>query len=489
MRPGSLIRRLDPWCAALLAAGTALAVAGALAPGAMAATQAPRLVDAAAHGVGAWLCVRVARAGGGRPRLCWSAFAAWLGLWGAATLAWAIANLLSWEVPRASVLDVVWLASYVPLLVAVMLVHRALEPGFAGWGSVIDALALACGIALIGWELVLGPSADADGLGLAGVVVPAAYPTLDLLAICLVAWLILRRGARPPWLGILLGALVAQLIGDVGYVHASAVDDHAVLFASEGLWVVAVAGFAAMAAARRAGPPLIATPRPGPAPAWTQLLPLPVALIAGVAAILTPDSPAILMVAVIAQILVVARLVGAVMRAERLARENARLSVTDALTGAHNRRFLDAELGMELGRARRTGRPLSVIALDLDRFKPVNDELGHRTGDRLLAVCARTMQASLRPGDRLCRSGGDEFTVLAPETDAAQALALAGRLVAAVRLAGEEHAPGIGVSASAGVASVPHHPADAEVLLAAADRALYRAKREGRGRALVAEPA
>jgi diguanylate cyclase (GGDEF)-like protein len=478
---------LDPWCAALLATGMAVTVAGALAPGWMADTQLPRLVDAAAHGICAWLCLRVARSARGRSGLCWYALAAWLGLWGAATLVWAIANHLQWSVPTTSLLDVAWLGSYAPLLLAILLIHRAVEPGYAGWGGALDALALACGIGLIGWQFVVEPFTGADQ-GVLASLVPAAYPVLDLLAICLVAWLILRRGAQPAWLAILLAALVAQLAGDVAYVHSAAVGDQPILWAAEGVWVIAAAGFAAMAAARRNGARLVGTARPGPTPVWAQLLPLPVALVAGVAALLNPGNPVILLIAVLAQLLLVARLVGAVVRAERFARENARLSITDPLTGAYNRRFLDAELALEIERARRSGRPLTVIALDLDRFKPVNDRHGHAAGDHLLVACARTMQARLRPGDRLCRSGGDEFTVLAPEAGAADGLALAARLVDAVRLAGEEHAPGIGVSASAGVASHPDQPADAEALLSAADRALYRAKHEGRGRALVAEP-
>src|SRR5690606_21984104 len=120
---------------------------------------------------------------------------------------------------------------------------------------------------------------------------PAAYPSLDLLAICLVTWLIVRRGARPAWLALLLGALAAQLVGDVIYVHSAAVGDRAALYAAEGLWVAAVAVFAAMAGARRRGPPLAAAPRSDPAPAWMQLLPLPVALVAGAAAVLNPGSP------------------------------------------------------------------------------------------------------------------------------------------------------------------------------------------------------
>ena len=242
-----------------------------------------------------------------------------------------------------------------------------------------------------------------------------------------------------------------------------------------------------MAASRRRGESAHAQQPPGPAPVWTQLLPLPVAVLAGLAVLTNPGSIPMLVVAVLAQLLLVARLVGAVARAEHLGRENARLSLVDSLTGAHNRRFLDTALAEELARSKRAGRPLTVLALDLDRFKPVNDQLGHAAGDHLLAVCVRVMQAHLRPSDRLCRLGGDEFVVVAPEADEADGLILAARLLDAVRLAGEEHAPGIGVHASAGVAGFPAQPAEAGVLLHAADEALYRAKRAGRGRALVAK--
>lgn len=470
----------------MLLCGLALCVAGVLAPAAMAATQAPRLIDGAAHLVAAALCAREARGTRGTPRAVWLMFGAWLGIWGAATLAWGLLALGGWQAPATSALDLVWLASYVPLLAALGLLYRTLLPGL-GRGGAIDALTLACGLGLIGWQLVLAPVASAAGVGLAAALAPSAYPILDLLALCMVGWLILRRGLRPGRLLALLGALVAQLIGEVAFLQGAALGHASAEWGAEGMWVISAGIFAAMAGAHRRGAWAHAERDPGPAPAWTQLMPLPVAASAGIVGLLNPGDVRLLAVAVLAQLLVVGRLVGAVSRAERLGRENARLSVTDPLTGAHNRRFLDATLADEVARAGRSGRALAVVALDLDRFKPVNDQLGHAAGDHLLVVCTRVIQACLRPSDRLCRLGGDEFVVVAPEADAADGLVLAARLLDAVRVAGEEHAPGIGVHASAGIASCPELPRDAGALLRSADRALYRAKRAGRGRALVAE--
>jgi diguanylate cyclase (GGDEF)-like protein len=168
--------------------------------------------------------------------------------------------------------------------------------------------------------------------------------------------------------------------------------------------------------------------------------------------------------------------------------ETRRLSVTDPLTGAGNFRQLSTTLAREVERATRFGRPLSVVMLDLDHFKAVNDTHGHPFGDAVLREFARRLQDCLREVDTVTRYGGEEFTVVLPETGADGAAAVAGRIVRAVR----ERPFAVGVrsaqvTVSAGVAAFPDHGRTASEILRAADGALYAAKGAGRDRWCLAE--
>jgi two-component system cell cycle response regulator len=168
--------------------------------------------------------------------------------------------------------------------------------------------------------------------------------------------------------------------------------------------------------------------------------------------------------------------------------ETRRLSVTDALTGAGNFRHLSTTLAREVERATRFGRPLSVVMLDLDHFKGVNDAHGHAFGDGVLREFARRLQDCLREVDTVARYGGEEFAVVLPETGSDGAAAVTARIVQAVRsrpftiAAVSQH-----VTVSAGVASFPDHGRTASEILRAADGALYVAKQAGRDRWCLAE--
>ena len=152
----------------------------------------------------------------------------------------------------------------------------------------------------------------------------------------------------------------------------------------------------------------------------------------------------------------------------------------DPLTGLANRLLFEAQLELIVGQARRSGLTAGVLLVDLDRLKPINDSLGHRTGDALLVEAARRLRHCLRAGDLAARLGGDEFAVaLSPTTEAAPADAVAARVVAALaepfRLAGRA----VTVGASVGLALWPRHAGSAEGLMERADRALYAAKAAG----------
>ncbi len=155
-----------------------------------------------------------------------------------------------------------------------------------------------------------------------------------------------------------------------------------------------------------------------------------------------------------------------------------RLARTDGLTGLPNRRAMQFLLEQAVYRARREGRPLSIILFDLDDFKQINDRWGHWSGDRVLKELAEALQRHFRKGDPLGRWGGEEFLVVLEGKDEQDALALADRLCQQIKTLSPE---GISLSASFGVATL-RPGEDAESLVARADRAMYRAKARGKGR-------
>ncbi len=159
-----------------------------------------------------------------------------------------------------------------------------------------------------------------------------------------------------------------------------------------------------------------------------------------------------------------------------------RSATTDGLTGVANRRAFDETFARELARAARADDPLSLVLVDLDRFKLLNDTHGHLAGDDVLRAVASCLEDEVRIGDSVARYGGEEFAVVLPGLDAADALAAAERLrtrVAALEL-------GAAVTVSAGVSSFPLHANEPLGLIRAADAALYASKRDGRDRVTVA---
>lgn len=164
---------------------------------------------------------------------------------------------------------------------------------------------------------------------------------------------------------------------------------------------------------------------------------------------------------------------------EELLKRLAFESQHDALTQLPNRRAFNDSLDQALALARRAERPLALIYLDLDGFKPVNDEHGHATGDRVLKAIAQRWRTLLREGEVLARLGGDEFAVVA-EGDVAAIECLAARMITALDTPLLEELPHVRVGVSIGMAQFPQHGEDRRRLVAAADTAMYRAKEAGK---------
>ena len=168
--------------------------------------------------------------------------------------------------------------------------------------------------------------------------------------------------------------------------------------------------------------------------------------------------------------------------------EAQRLSVTDALTGLWNVRYLRDALRREVERAVRFERPLAVVVLDVDHFKDVNDRHGHQRGDAVLAELAQRVRAQVRDVDTVARYGGEELVVVLPETDGSGGRLLAERVREAVAREPFDGADrtGLAVTVSCGVADLPTCGRSADELVRAADDALYVAKASGRDRVVLA---
>jgi diguanylate cyclase (GGDEF)-like protein len=168
----------------------------------------------------------------------------------------------------------------------------------------------------------------------------------------------------------------------------------------------------------------------------------------------------------------------------RLVEQLEREAATDPLTGLANKRAFELAYGAELSRAARMGGTVALVTLDIDHFKEVNDSFGHPFGDEVLIAVAKALRAAVRTHDTVARLGGEEFAMLLPEASLQDARQIADRargLIADIRV------PGATLSSSAGAAATTAGPERSGGLFHAADRALYNAKRLGRGRTELAD--
>lgn len=166
-------------------------------------------------------------------------------------------------------------------------------------------------------------------------------------------------------------------------------------------------------------------------------------------------------------------------------------NITDHLIGIYNRRYLDRKIAEELLRVSRYGTPLSLLLMDIDHFKAVNDNYGHQVGDQTLKSLGHLLFKKVRDTDIIARYGGEEIAILAIQTTVSDAVDLAERLRQAVETSimvqadEDEKRPAITITVSIGVTGFDRQTTDHNVLIERADKALYKAKHEGRNRVIV----
>ncbi|MGI9035522.1 MAG: diguanylate cyclase [Pyrinomonadaceae bacterium] len=171
-------------------------------------------------------------------------------------------------------------------------------------------------------------------------------------------------------------------------------------------------------------------------------------------------------------------------RLEKRAGEFEQLSITDALTGLLNRRYLEERLTEEISRSHRYGYPVSFMMIDVDEFKSYNDRFTHPEGDKALKIVGHLMKETLRGADVAARYGGEEFSILLPQTNLTEARAIAERIREKIE---QENFPNRRVTVSIGIASASRRLAMPQDLISAADKALYKAKQAGRNNVQIYE--
>ena len=385
-----------------------------------------------------------------------------------------------------SVSDVLYLLHYPILMVALVIFIRRRSPG-GDRAALIDAGILAVTAAMLSWIFVIAPSINSPGQDTLARATSAAYPIMDVIMLSIALWLLIGTGRRPRSFWLLGAALVLLFATDTTYALQQIAGTYHPGGFLDGMWVgyyLLIGASALDPSMIHLGDPLVTRSR---VPTATRFIGLGFAAVAVPSVLLIEQGrntlyvfPVIAAGTAVLFVLVILRLMGMV-------GEQRRIAVVDLLTGLRNRRYFETHYEIDCARAQRSGQPLSMVLLDIDFFKSVNDGYGHPTGDLVLSQIAERLRLRMRAGDVLARYGGEEFAVLLAGAGAEEAQRTATRLLDAISSEPFEVSDDlqIPVTVSAGVVTYPDHVLTATDLAAAADRALYAAKSAGRDRLVV----
>ncbi len=437
------------------------------------------LVDGVLGTLAMWIpaavCVATLRHGRGR-RLE-------IGLAATGTVAYALGNTyyvlashITGPLPFPSWADVGYLG-FAPLLLAALAVTSRRDliglPASLWLDSMVGSMAAASILSIVLAPVLESSLTETSSLA---TVVALAYPLSDLFLVSAIAGAVVLRGrAAASDSRILVVGLLVFAVSDVVYALRVASDTYEVGTPLDAGWVIGLALVAVWI--RRVGrrEPTATTSGHHEAGGALAVSGVATALSLGVLVLGTrTDLPAL------AVALAGTALLAAVVRTQHAFRQLVRMAdlrrqaTTDDLTGLPNRRALYAEVPGRLASV--PGRTSALLLLDLDKFKVVNDSLGHHVGDRLLIQVGERLSADLRDGDLLARLGGDEFAILLLDTDAAGAESLALKLRAVLSEAFTLEGLAVHTDVSTGIAMHPEHGDDLDVLMRRADIAMYRAK-------------
>jgi len=427
----------------------------------------------------------------GRTRWSWAAFAAASGSWAAGQAVWSwYALRLGVQTPFPSAADLGFLLF--PLGAAAGLILRP-TPGTVvdRRRRVLDAALATAALLMVSWETALGATLRAGGSPLQ-VTVSLAYPVSDVLLLTLVVLTLSRSRSRAA-LGLAAAGMASLSVSDSAFAYATASGAYVAGVLDLG-WIVGFVLLALAPLAEGAPEDLRTTPA---VVRGSSLYPyVPVVGAAAVTLVLALSGRVITTGQLCMGIGIVSLML---LRQYLTLRENTvltgqlaereaelrHLAFHDPLTGLPNRALFSDRLGHALELRTRDPRPVSLLFLDLDDFKVINDSLGHAAGDELLIRVAERLTATLRRGDTIARLGGDEFAVLLE--DDGDVLAVADAVTGALQSPFTLQGTAVSVTASVGVVglSTAVGGTTADELLNKADTAMYAAKRGGKGRRVV----
>jgi diguanylate cyclase (GGDEF)-like protein len=418
-------------------------------------------------------------------------------------------NVLLVAVLFPSWADVGYIAAYPLALLAILFLPRERRSPASRARVAFDAVIATIGVVTFSWYFVLGPSImHGDGVMLDRLL-GAVYPLCTLILIFALIFLTVRNNQRAmrPVTSLLFLAFAVLTIANTIYNFQQLHDRYLTGTLLDLGWPL---GFLLLGLAARA---IYLLPQPvatGQArdnkliaeqnAPWQIMIPY--AWVPTLAMLLLfiwrrgDQSPLVMGVvagAILLLSLILTRQVVAVRELHSLYVDNDALSTAnrqleiqathDALTGLPNRIFLQKRLEQEAQIARESNIPAALLLLDLDRFKEVNDTLGHTVGDALLQKIGHRLQSYLRPTDLIARLGGDEFAIVLPGTDAVGAMHIARTLIIALDLPIPVDGHAFSIGGSFGIALIPEHGFDVTTLLRCADVAMYVAKRSQSGHA------
>jgi len=464
-----VVRFLGAFFGGLWGLGIAAGALGATGVGALAAAQG-KLVFLAA--VVAMFVLR--GAGSAQDRAAWWCFAAAAASYLGGVVAFEFHYRYLPVLPRPSWSDVAFMGFYPFAFAALFLLLRARVRRLSA-GTWLDSLVTGLTAAAVGATVGLGALLrEAEG-GLAVLVATLAYPIADLLLLSLLAGglVVIGRGAGACWWW-LSGGLGLFVATDTLYAYQVVHHTYTAGGPLDYAWGLAFVCFGLAACQSRRTGTATRAPGRGVLVVSAVCAALAVGLLSRGYFISQGSEPTAGVLALGAVLAALAR-TGLSFRDVRALTDSRRQARTDELTGLQNRRSVFESLdAAEVQLAR--GQNVSILVLDLDRFKEINDSLGHATGDALLRQVGPRLLDQLRSGDVLARLGGDEFVVLAHDLSADDAVALGERLRAQLQRPFRFGDMGLTIDASVGVAVGPEHSTSAAELLQLADLAMYAAK-------------
>lgn len=421
-----------------------------------------------------------------RPRAAWVLLGLSQAVYALADAAFYTAHYVLGRTDYPSIADALYLAHY-PLVVAGLVVLVRARRSGRDLAGLLDAASLTVVAALLSWVFVLGPQTR---LGTSPLVeaTSVAYPLMDLVLLLVALRLVFGSGPRGGPFVLLTGWLAAILTADTVYVLQRLARTYEAGNFLDAVWLTG--NLALGACALHPAMSRLGLPAEEPEPRLSALrlaLPSAVALVGPAVLLVEHVDGERRNVPVIAACCAVLFALGAA-RLAGMAVDQRLLATTDSLTLLRSRRYFEARLADEVAAARRSGRPLAVVILDVDRFKSINDRFGHPAGDRVLVEVAGRLRAVLRavagPDPVLARYGGEEFALVVTGREAEDPTRLAERLRHGVSRhpVVVDDRTSITVTVSAGTAVFEPRHGSAPALVSAADHALYRAKGAGRDR-------